>query len=146
MCWVLGARTNWSCKNHGEAMAVEPGSPAHLQALRQSYLGYAVVDFRTPEDLTLFLTGAARGGPGTPCICGWSTTGPGRLADPGERVGPRHQCRRGGAAAGRRRLRPGTGRVYRSSRDIAETTDRLHRYLSGHERAPTSIDWDHIGW
>ncbi len=37
MCWALGGRTNWSCLNHREVMAVEPWSPDHLQALRQWY-------------------------------------------------------------------------------------------------------------
>jgi len=110
-------------------------------------LGYAVVDFRTPDHLTLFLTAAARGGPRDAFYLRMV-----HIMAPGAwrtRVGVWDLAISADEAA----LPPvaadfvlGTGRVYLPSRDIAETTERLHCYLRGHEMPPTSIDWDRVGW
>jgi hypothetical protein len=146
-CRELGARTNWSCQNHGEAMAVQAWSPTHLIALRQWYLGYAVVDFRAPGDLALFLTATARGGPRHDFYLrmvhsmapnAWRTGA--CLLDLAVEVDEANEL------SVPTEFVMSTGRVYLPRQDIAETTDRLRRYLDGYEVPQSSIDWNLVGW
>lgn len=145
--WATGAATNWSCQDHGEAMAVHPWSADHLQAYRRWYLGYAVIDFRTPNDLTDWLTAVARGGPRDDFylrIVHWAAPGAWRtgacIRDLAVARDDNHQ------PPGQAEFVVSTGRVYFPSTDIPEAAERLRRLRDGYTQPPTPIDWDSIAF
>ena len=147
LAWELGASTRWSCQDHGEAMAVDPWATGHLAAVRQWHLGWAVVDFVTPEDLVLFLDAAAGGGDRDAYylrMVHWAAPGAWRTG----------ACVRDLALAADERSGPPvpaqfaitTGRVLLPRTDLPETAARLDRWLDGYQQPPRSIDWDRVGW
>jgi len=145
--WALGCRTAWSCQNHGEAMAVHDWSPDHLLARRRRYLGYAVIDFVTPDDLMAFLTAVARGGPRDDFYLrmvhsmapdAWETA-----VTLWDRAVSADEA---GRPPGSADFVVRSGRVFLPARDVEEATDRICRYLDGHREPPVTIDWDRVGW
>lgn len=145
LIWEIGAVTRWSCQNHGEAMAIDPWDTGHLAAVRQHYLGWAVIDFDTPNDLTVFLDAAARGGERDEYylrMVHWAAPGAWRIGARVTDLAIAADDRGEGPVPAQFAVT--TGRVYFPRFDIPETAARLNHWLDGYEQTPRSIDWDKI--
>jgi hypothetical protein len=147
LVWELGATTRWSCQDHGEAMAVSPRATGHLAAVRQWNLGWAVIDFASPDDLVLFLDAAAGGGERDGYylrMVHWAAPGAWRTGACVRDLAIAADER--GDAPEPARFAVTTGRVLLPRSDLPETAARLDRWLDGYQQPLRPIDWDRVGW
>ena len=145
--WALGCATNWSCQDHGEAMAVDAWTTSHLKAYRDWHMGWAVIDFRTPVDMLSFLDAASRGGPRDSYYLRMVHS----MAPHAWRVGATVRdlairADEAGLPPETARFAIGSGRVLLPRSDLSETADRLVRWQNGYKQERQRIDWDLIGW
>lgn len=128
----LGA-TRWSCQDYGEGMAVSPWATGHLADARRWHVGWAVIDFGTPDDLVLFLDAAAGGGERDGYylrMVHWAVPGAWRVGACVRDLAADADGRGDPPAPARSAVT--TGRVYLPRQDLAETAQRLDRWLDGY--------------